>query len=212
MIINRFAISGPWIDARNDTALPCKWSHDSAVSDAIDPAPIYSGSLYRIAHNGILVLAALVGATDIDPFVINIAQGGVLGISPTVLSATILIAASSNNIAKAIYALSFGGFKFSRRSALMLFVLAMLGFAAAAIYILPLTQTWAMKPAVRGASVLPTERESKMTRNGSGFHLYGAQFHPPFPNRGMSSGPVSLLAIEWIVPQSVAGCVDRGNG
>jgi len=68
--------------------------------------------------------------------VINIAQGGVSGISPTVLSATILIAASSNNIAKAIYALSFGGFKFSRRSALMLFVLAMLGFAAAAIYIL----------------------------------------------------------------------------
>jgi hypothetical protein len=58
-----------------------------------------------------------------------------------VLSAPILIAASSNNIAEAIYALSFGGFKFSRRWALMLFVLAMLGFAAAAIYILPLTQT-----------------------------------------------------------------------
>ena len=32
-------------------------------------------------------------------------------------------------------------FKFSRRSALMLFVLAMLGFAAAAVYILPMTQT-----------------------------------------------------------------------
>lgn len=92
-------------------------------------------------QTGVLVLAGLVGVTDIDPFVINIAQGGVPGLSATVLSATILIAASSNNIAKAFYALSFGGFKFSRRSALMLFVLAILGFAAAAVYILPLTQT-----------------------------------------------------------------------
>ena len=60
-------------------------------------------------QTGVLVLAVLVGATDIDPFVINIAQGGVAGLSATVLSAAILIAASSNNIAKAIYALSFGG-------------------------------------------------------------------------------------------------------
>ena len=92
-------------------------------------------------QTGVLVLAGLVGVTDIDPFVINIAQGGLPGLSATVLSATILIAASSNNIAKAFYALSFGGFKFSRRSALMLFILAMLGFAAAAVYILPMTQT-----------------------------------------------------------------------
>ena len=60
-------------------------------------------------QTGVLVLAGIVGVTDIDPFVINIAQGGVAGLSATVLSATILIAASSNNIAKAFYALSFGG-------------------------------------------------------------------------------------------------------
>ena len=58
---------------------------------------------------GVLALAAVVGATDIDPFVINIAQGGVTGLSVTTLSAAILIAASSNNIAKAIYALGLGG-------------------------------------------------------------------------------------------------------
>ena len=41
--------------------------------------------------------------TDIDPFVINIAQGGVPGLSATVLSEPLhLIAASSNNIAKAV--------------------------------------------------------------------------------------------------------------
>jgi uncharacterized membrane protein (DUF4010 family) len=92
-------------------------------------------------QTGILVLAVLVGVTDIDPFVINIAQGGVTGLSVTALSAAILIAASSNNIAKAIYALGFGGVESSRRPAFMLFVLAILGFTAAAVYILPLTQT-----------------------------------------------------------------------
>jgi uncharacterized membrane protein (DUF4010 family) len=92
-------------------------------------------------QTGVLVLAAFVGITDIDPFVINIAQGGVPGLSVTGLSAAILIAASSNNIAKAIYAVGFGGVESSRRPALMLLVLAMLGFAAAAAYILSLTQT-----------------------------------------------------------------------
>ena len=55
-------------------------------------------------QTGILTFAALVGATDIDPFVINIAQGGVADLSISALCAAILIAASSNNVAKAIYA------------------------------------------------------------------------------------------------------------
>ena len=63
--------------------------------------------------------------------------GGVAGFSMAGLSAAILTAASSNNIAKAIYAPGFGEVEFSRRSALMLFVLAILGFAAAAVYALP---------------------------------------------------------------------------
>jgi uncharacterized membrane protein (DUF4010 family) len=90
-------------------------------------------------QTGVLLLAALVGATDIDPFVINIAQGGVAGLSVAGLSAAILIAASSNNIAKAIYTLGFGGVKSSRRPALMLCILAFLGFGAAAVYVLPRT-------------------------------------------------------------------------
>jgi uncharacterized membrane protein (DUF4010 family) len=91
-------------------------------------------------QTGILVLAALVGITDIDPFVINIAQGGVSGLSAAVLSAAILIAASANNVAKASYALGFGGAQSSRRSASMLLALALAGFAAAAIYLLWQTQ------------------------------------------------------------------------
>ena len=62
------------------------------------------------------------------------------GLSVAALCAAVLIAASSNNIAKAAYALGFGGVHGSRRSALMLFGLAVVGFAAAAVYVLSLTQ------------------------------------------------------------------------
>ncbi len=86
--------------------------------------------------SGILVLSAVVGATDIDPFVLNIAQGGIGGMSVASLCAAVLIAASSNNVAKAAYAVGFGGIAAARRPAVMLLALALLGVAAAAIYVL----------------------------------------------------------------------------
>ena len=86
-------------------------------------------------ENGILVLSAVVGATDIDPFVLNIAQGGVAGMSVANLSAAVLIAAASNNVAKAAYAIGFGGMAAARRPAAMLLTLALLGLLAAAIYV-----------------------------------------------------------------------------
>ena len=85
--------------------------------------------------SGILVLSAVVGLTDIDPFVLNIAQGGVAGMSIANLSAAVLIAASSNNVAKAAYAIGFGGMTAARRPAAMLLALALLGLLAAAIYV-----------------------------------------------------------------------------
>src|SRR5450631_4741292 len=85
-------------------------------------------------ESGILVLSAVVGATDIDPFVLNIAQGGIAGMSLTSLCAAVLIAASSNNVAKAAYAMGFGG-KAGRRPAIMLLALAVLGVVAAGIYV-----------------------------------------------------------------------------
>ncbi len=87
-------------------------------------------------ESGILTLSAVVGVTDIDPFVLNIAQGGVAGMSLQVLSAAVLIAASSNNVAKAGYAVAFGGATAGRRPALLLLLLAALGIAASAFYII----------------------------------------------------------------------------
>ena len=87
-----------------------------------------------LGATGLYAVAAAVGVSDIDPYVINIAQGGVPGLTLSTLSAAVLIAASSNNILKAVYTAAFGGFAATRRASLLLFVLAALGFAAAALY------------------------------------------------------------------------------
>ena len=77
--------------------------------------------------SGIYTLAAIVGVTDIDPFVLNLAQGGTSGLSNDAIAAAILIAASSNNILKAIYAAAFAGGRATIVSAAVLVILAAAG-------------------------------------------------------------------------------------
>ncbi len=86
---------------------------------------------------GLMSLSAVVGLADVDPFVLNIAQGGITNIPDTVLCASVVVAASSNNVAKAVYAVAFGGAA-ARRPAALLVLLALLGIAAAAIYVVGL--------------------------------------------------------------------------
>ena len=72
-------------------------------------------------------LAAIVGATDIDPFVLNTATGGVAPFSADVGVAAILIAASTNNLAKAVYAAAFAGGRLAAGPAGALAMLALAG-------------------------------------------------------------------------------------
>jgi uncharacterized membrane protein (DUF4010 family) len=85
----------------------------------------------QLGVSGIYALAAIVGVSDVDPFVLNLAQGGVGGMDNAALAAAILIAASSNNILKAGYAAGFAGGKATVASAGTLVALALGGFAAA---------------------------------------------------------------------------------
>jgi uncharacterized membrane protein (DUF4010 family) len=100
---------------------------------AISLVTAWVGSAF--GQSGVLSLAALVGAADIDPFVLNLAQGGVPGIPPSAVAAAVLVAASTNNIAKGAYAIGFGGLAAAQRPAILLGALALLGFAAAAAYL-----------------------------------------------------------------------------
>jgi uncharacterized membrane protein (DUF4010 family) len=87
----------------------------------------------QFGASGIYTLAAIVGVTDIDPFVLNLAQGGTTGMSNGALAAAILIAASSNNILKALYAAAFAGGRATIFSAAVLVLLAVAGVIIAMI-------------------------------------------------------------------------------
>lgn len=82
-------------------------------------------------EGGVFGLAALVGATDIDPFVLNIAAGGAAPLPVGIAAAAILIAASSNNLVKAAYAGAFAGWRAATAPTAGLALLAAGGLAAA---------------------------------------------------------------------------------
>lgn len=85
----------------------------------------------RFGEAGLYGLAAIVGATDIDPFVLNIASGGSAPLSVGSSVTAILIAASSNNILKVIYTIGFAGRQAAIAPAVALVLLALAGGAAA---------------------------------------------------------------------------------
>ena len=57
-----------------------------------------------LGHAGLYSLATLMGATDVDPFVMGLTQGAAGGTPTTAAAAAIVVAASSNNVMKGIYA------------------------------------------------------------------------------------------------------------
>jgi uncharacterized membrane protein (DUF4010 family) len=81
----------------------------------------------RFGSIGIYVLASVVGLTDPAPFVLSIASGSAAPLAGNTVAAAVLIAASSNNLIKAVYAIGFGGFRFAMPPAAGLGLLALAG-------------------------------------------------------------------------------------
>ena len=79
---------------------------------------------------GVLALSAVVGFTDIDPFVLSLAQGGVAATGLPVAALAIVVAAASNNVLKAAYAVIFSRRRESWIPAAELAGLAVMGVAA----------------------------------------------------------------------------------
>ena len=86
-------------------------------------------------QRGVYALAAVTGLADVDPFVLSLAQGSVAGMSLPAAGAAILIAAASNNVLKACYALVFGGARATLAPAVALLALAALGVGFALLYL-----------------------------------------------------------------------------
>jgi uncharacterized membrane protein (DUF4010 family) len=80
-----------------------------------------------LGQGGVYTLAAVMGVTDVDPFIMGMTQaaGGVTAMP--VAAAAILIAAASNNLVKGAYAYFFGSRQAGLQSACLLAGLALLG-------------------------------------------------------------------------------------
>ena len=129
-----------WAVSRRDPApdadLPSR-------SDAKNPLELGAATLFAAAfvvitvltalarqylgHAGLYGLAAVMGFTDVDPFILGLAQGGVAAPPVRVAAAAIVIAAASNNVLKAVYAAAFADRATGRRSLFLLLGLAALG-------------------------------------------------------------------------------------
>jgi uncharacterized membrane protein (DUF4010 family) len=81
--------------------------------------------LLHFGRSGVFTLAAIMGVTDVDPFILGLAHGTA---TPLPLAAAgILIAAASNNFVKGIYAHVFADRQSGRQSAGLLWSLAVCG-------------------------------------------------------------------------------------
>jgi uncharacterized membrane protein (DUF4010 family) len=80
-----------------------------------------------LGRAGLFGLAGVIGVTDVDPFILSLAQSP-SAVTPVTLSGgAIIIAAASNNLIKGIYAYSFGDRRTGAQGFVLLAALALLG-------------------------------------------------------------------------------------
>jgi uncharacterized membrane protein (DUF4010 family) len=80
-----------------------------------------------LGRAGVYTLAAIMGVTDVDPFIMGMTQATPTLTPLGLASASILIAAASNNVVKGVYAYATADRKTGRQSLCLLVVLAALG-------------------------------------------------------------------------------------
>lgn len=81
----------------------------------------------HLGRAGLYSLAGIMGVTDVDPFILGVIQARAAAIPLPMAATAIIIAASSNNVVKAVYARSFADRVTGRRSLLLLLGLAVVG-------------------------------------------------------------------------------------
>ncbi len=83
-----------------------------------------------LGHAGVNILAAIMGLADVDPLIMGMTQAAGSPLTPfSVAAIAILIAASSNNVAKGIYSYSLADRQTGRQSLSLLLTLALAGLA-----------------------------------------------------------------------------------
>jgi uncharacterized membrane protein (DUF4010 family) len=84
-------------------------------------------AILYLGASGVYSLAAIMGVTDVDPFIMGMTQAATVSTPIHVAGSAILIAAASNNAAKGAYAWYFARGRTGRQSLVLLAALAALG-------------------------------------------------------------------------------------
>ncbi len=138
--LSALALVAGWLWSRLPDA------HDQAVAREFEPknplemrAALFFAALFLamlvathlvvtyLGTAGVYSLAAIMGVTDVDPFIMGMTQAGGTSTSLTVAAAAILIAAASNNLVKGIYSYSMSDRTTGRQSLTFLAGLAAAG-------------------------------------------------------------------------------------
>ena len=80
---------------------------------------------------GLLVLAAIMGAADVDPFILGLTQHAAGTTAAALAALAVVVASASNNVMKGLYAFAFGP-----RAVGVPTLLILIGFAAASVILL----------------------------------------------------------------------------
>jgi uncharacterized membrane protein (DUF4010 family) len=88
-----------------------------------------------LGHAGLYVLGAVMGVSDVDPFIMGVTQAAGRGTGLASAAVAILVAASSNNVAKGVYAYAVSDRRTGRMSLAFLMALAAAG-------LVPLVWMW----------------------------------------------------------------------
>ncbi len=82
--------------------------------------------IMHFGKSGLDILSFTVGFTDIDPFILSLLNGNYQGVGPEQVAGAILIAAGSNNILKAGYAMVFGKRRLTKQATVLLVILGII--------------------------------------------------------------------------------------
>jgi uncharacterized membrane protein (DUF4010 family) len=84
-------------------------------------------ALLYLGRAGLFALAGMMGVTDVDPFILSLADSASALTPATLAGGAIVIAAASNNLIKGVYAYGFGDRRTGTQGLALLTVLALLG-------------------------------------------------------------------------------------
>lgn len=143
-LLGLIAILGGWLWSRRDDEATEQMNQIEATRNPLELkaaflfAAIFLGMLLvthlavtHLGTGGVYSLAAIMGLSDVDPFIMGMTQTAASSTPVHVASTAILIAASSNNIIKGFYARFFSDPLTGRWSLVLLMIQALLGLIPA---------------------------------------------------------------------------------